>query len=80
MDEFQILRAHVVAGDGAKQFAVELEDVSALGFASRTAFSVIVSKTVCRSDAELLITLSTSLVAVCCSNDWKDRRCAGVAR
>ena len=36
---------------------------------SLTAFSAIVSNTACKSEPELLMTLSTSLVAVCCSRD-----------
>ena len=36
----------------------------------RIAFSSIVSNTGCRSPGELLITFSTSDVAVCCSSDF----------
>ena len=36
---------------------------------SLTAFSAIVSNTACKLEAELLITLRISAVAVCCSSD-----------
>ena len=46
---------------------------------SRAANSTSVFSTVWRSKVERLMTLSTSAVAVCCSSDSPNRRCAAAA-
>ena len=46
----------------------------------RVAFASIALKTGSSSPGELEMTFSTSDVAVCCSSDLQDRRCAGAVR
>ena len=57
------MRCHEVQG-----VAIPAMDISKLGVADADAFSSIVSNTGLRSPGELLMTWSTSEVAVCCSS------------
>ena len=54
--------------DEVQGIAVPAVDISELASQMRTAFSSMVANTGCRSPGELLMTWSTSDVAVCCSS------------
>ena len=69
LEEGPELREHVVRGRDAQHLAVEAEDQRlARPRRAATAFSASVSNTGWRSKVDRPITLSSSLVAVCCSS------------
>ena len=57
-----------MGGHELQNLTVEAEDSARSASHSRTAFSASVSKTGWRSNVDRPITLSSSLVAVCCSS------------
>ena len=58
-----------VTGDPTEKIALTLEQPRMIGLAEPRRDSTSVSSTVCRSNVERLMTLSTSAVAVCCCSD-----------